>query len=753
MNLFTAILAALTGIIFYRAFLKMGLSLKISLTGALLFMLSNALIDQARATEVYVLNLLFFSINLWAAAEFRLKGGFKRGAFYFYTAGLGLSVHPYLFSISAITGFIWVLPGLYKNFKAFYKKYLILILFIIPGLMSYLYLPLSSMHTPPLMWGDMNTFKEVLDHLLRTKYGGLTVNNYSIKLFAHQFYEILRFLSGQLPLGLYLAGFVLLCIHSFNNIYKRAFKSPFFACALGAWAALLAPAVLINYDVTAKNIYITEPFYLTSLPMLAIFTAKAIELFTLWVSGYPGTAGFKKFTNQWGLTAIIAGFLYAWVFMSHPLTDHLEAPAAYVKNCLKSTSKNGSIFSGGDLLYLPWLKSKLIDKYRTDISVFQINGFIFQENPGLLKRLVNDAIKRGGAYITSPGDFEAGSGYIIKPWGFLYRIFHKNSLELENAAAQIPAWRWFDTGYLRSRGKDYLLRGIRRETREKFAEYLYSIDRPEDALKELQKSYEEAPEFEYSEYNFGCTLLNYKFYKEAEKQFKKACKRDPGHREAWLNLSIVQSRMDDYDNAVSNLRKYISINGGDALVYNNLAVFYSSKNLPDLAARAYLRALECDPEFKTSRMQLIRYYFEKNMFHEILKLTDQNIKTNSLDPEILYWHALALSRLYPNDPAMLTKALQTAGKSADLNISNPSPLVLMAQIFIRAGDNAKALEMYKIALSRGKRDPETLYNIAELARLSDPLLSKQYYEEVIKLSDERLGKKAEQRIREMNIEK
>jgi hypothetical protein len=63
------------------------------------------------------------------------------------------------------------------------------------------------------------------------------------------------------------------------------------------------------------------------------------------------------------------------------------------------------------------------------------------------------------------------------------------------------------------------------------------------------------------------------------------------------------------------------------------------------------------------------------------------------------------------------------------------------------------LEMYKIALSRGKRDPETLYNIAELARLSDPLLSKQYYEEVIKLSDERLGKKAEQRIREMNIEK
>jgi len=135
---------------------------------ALVLALSPTLWSQAVVAEVYTLNLFIFSLLVFLLLRWR-DGG-DRGFLYAgaFICGLGLGNHHTLLSLVPM---VFIAPLFVKgrDFKSAKLYTLMLPLFIL-GLTVYIYLPLRSMQSPPLDWGDPETVGRFFDVVLRRQF-------------------------------------------------------------------------------------------------------------------------------------------------------------------------------------------------------------------------------------------------------------------------------------------------------------------------------------------------------------------------------------------------------------------------------------------------------------------------------------------------------------------------------------------------------------------------------------------------------
>ena len=158
-GLIVILLEALTG----RLLLPAGI--------ALAFAFSRAVWDTAVVTEVYALNLLLTTAALAVAARARSRPvGFVAAA---YLVGLGAGNHPFALLAALPVAFLAALPESPGARGPFARRVPAMAGAFVLGLSVYLVLLARWSAGPALNWGGIRVAGDLVDHVLRTQYGGL----------------------------------------------------------------------------------------------------------------------------------------------------------------------------------------------------------------------------------------------------------------------------------------------------------------------------------------------------------------------------------------------------------------------------------------------------------------------------------------------------------------------------------------------------------------------------------------------------
>jgi tetratricopeptide (TPR) repeat protein len=168
----------------------------------------------------------------------------------------------------------------------------------------------------------------------------------------------------------------------------------------------------------------------------------------------------------------------------------------------------------------------------------------------------------------------------------------------------------------------------------------------------------------------GVAQLQMRHYREAERSFGRALKKQRDFAEARNNLGAIFYVQKKYSRAIEEYTKAIKLDGAEASFYNNLGTaYFASKDYPRALAE-YSRAIQLDPE----------------IFHRKSRV------------------GVAAQISSPGDRASFA--------------------YLLAKTYAHAGDNDSSLEYLRKAIEDGYRDINHVYQDQDFAILrKDPRFS------------------------------
>jgi tetratricopeptide (TPR) repeat protein len=743
----SACVAGSVAMVFVFIFM-LGTSLPAAVAGAAMYGLCDSVWSQALSSEVYGLHLLLLSLLLVTSMRAVIRPGRRSMALLGLVMGLGLSNHPYLLLTSMPCVAIIVLAGRGRGANLEKASVIAWLVSLVTGLLPYLYLPFRSMHAPPLMWGDMNSLSRVFEHILRRRYEGFMENPLSISRTWSQLESYFRGTFEQLPMGIAVTGMIFLVtilvwktmiyIRASGNsdgsasFEAEAAKESFMltlAVFTGFSAAVLAPMILVNYESNLKNIYIHEPFFSQS--YMYICTAIGFGFHFLFSIAPPSSHGSRVTLLLLVVVALVCFLPGMW--RDHDLSME-DGAYQYAMNYLRSAPADSTIFAGGDLFYMPWLYLRLVEKRSDHVNAFQVNGFVFQDNPALLVRLAQEAMAKGGAFFTGPEEIPQIPGHRVIPWGILLRL-----IPSDEKTGKAPKWSWLNTSILDRPCTDYLLRGQIRDMRTKLGALHWDAGDKEAAVRQFEEGSKATAGFERESYNLGCLYLERGLNDRAAQLFRQALEQDPLSEDCALNLSLALSRMGDGSGAVRVLRDFIRAGGTGKKIYNNLGALYLEAGVHELAVDNFARSGLAQAEANLVRTLLI-------MDREVqaFDCARQRIEASSTpQPALLYWGAVAALRREKPDDAGNALAFKWAGLAASLSPGDPDPVVLLGDIALALGRRQEALGYFERAIALGSEDQRMLFNMAFLLREEQPEKALEIYNKLASEAiDESLRKKA-----------
>ncbi len=174
-NLFSAVTSSLTVVVIYLACLKLTGNRLASASASLILAFSYLFWLYSLVAEVFSLNNLFVALIVLISLHIFEKPQNKK-LFYLLSFVFALALtnhHTIVLLAPALLFLIFA-----TNPKLLLQpKFLILnSLFIILGLLPYLYLPIRASADPILNWGDPDTVERFLHHILRKDYGTFTLS-------------------------------------------------------------------------------------------------------------------------------------------------------------------------------------------------------------------------------------------------------------------------------------------------------------------------------------------------------------------------------------------------------------------------------------------------------------------------------------------------------------------------------------------------------------------------------------------------
>lgn len=169
--------------------------------------------------EVFPLNVLITLGILFSALKFKRTGNINWFALILFLIGLGVSHHH---------TFVLMLPSVFilaknqiKKMVFSIKKIIILSCSLLFGLLPLIYLPVSFLGNPEIIWGEANTIKGFIAILTRQAYGSFVPGSFISDSPVHRFIQLINlnyFVLGDFTLVGYLAIIVGLII-----LYKSKF--------------------------------------------------------------------------------------------------------------------------------------------------------------------------------------------------------------------------------------------------------------------------------------------------------------------------------------------------------------------------------------------------------------------------------------------------------------------------------------------------------------------------------------------------
>ncbi len=309
----------------------------------------------------------------------------------------------------------------------------------------------------------------------------------------------------------------------------------------------------------------------------------------------------------------------------------------------------------------------------------------------------------------------------------------------------------------------------------------------------------------------GYAYININQPEEAVDLLSKAIALSPAYSAAYRERGFAYYLKSMHLKAIIDFRKAIELNSQDALAWNNLGLAYHALRLVTLSKEAINRAIDLSDDYAQAHLNLVHIYWlegETDVFsNEILKKTryhlkeymrlapdakinkevrkkvrwvDERIKSGSvmIVPETEKENRLSEKNMghtkrwvhdkLPED--LLEKEHITLGvmflrgeflkqaagefeKVVALNRKNANAFMILGAIYLKMGDNDKAISNYAAALTINPKTEEGNLGLGKAYLYNDDILKAKQQIRILKEKNSLLGETLEREIKAANKKK
>ena len=129
-----------------------------------------------------------------------------------------------------------------------------------------------------------------------------------------------------------------------------------------------------------------------------------------------------------------------------------------------------------------------------------------------------------------------------------------------------------------------------------------------EAVEELRKALDLAPDSPRERLNYGLALLKAGKTAEGIKELEAVQKQAPEIPHPWFNLGIVYKQESEYEKALQQFERMVALVPDEPMTHYNLGVLYKLTDKPDLALKHFERAADLNSYFAAPRFQLFNSY-------------------------------------------------------------------------------------------------------------------------------------------------
>jgi tetratricopeptide (TPR) repeat protein len=127
-------------------------------------------------------------------------------------------------------------------------------------------------------------------------------------------------------------------------------------------------------------------------------------------------------------------------------------------------------------------------------------------------------------------------------------------------------------------------------------------------------------------YGLATVFFQLRELTSAAHHFKEVTRLDPLRAGAYINLGAVQNLLQQYDEAVTVLRRGLQLDSARVEGYYNLGVVYRNLGQDDLAMQAYREALRLNPRMADAQLNLANLLFGRQNFRQAMQHYEEALK-------------------------------------------------------------------------------------------------------------------------------
>lgn len=511
----------------------------------LAFAFSRGVWQSAVVTEVYALNLLLTVAALLAAVLARRDRPrlFLLAA---YLIGLGVANHPLVLLVGLPVLALASVPrgaagsitaGSFARWPGMAAVFLL-------GLTVYVYLPVRVDQGPQANWGELRSFGDILDHVLRAQYGGLgeasADASFGVRL--RVFFEVVN---GSVPVLFWiLAALGVVGAARSGHARRAGLAVAFFALAGPATAAA------IRYEDTFLDHSVVTVFFLPAVLALFLLVGLGLAAVRSWLDARLSAPSLGALCVGAAAALLPAAFQLGTQYRA---CDRSRSTFAldYADRVLRDLPADSWLFVKGDNACFALYYAQQVLGLRPDVTLvdrtMNLNVEAYGEEIAALSRVARRRAREARememvfgdvdrpVFFTEETDALSFAGCRVVPSGYVTQLLRpgERAVAMQAGAESLAP---IDTG-------DFLETHFAAATLYREGQWLVREGRDEVARERYDRAASLATEIPPILRNIGLARLELQDWDAAERMFRAALELEPDNEDALYNLAVLCSQL------------------------------------------------------------------------------------------------------------------------------------------------------------------------------------------------------------------
>lgn len=236
-----------------------------------------------------------------------------------------------------------------------------------------------------------------------------------------------------------------------------------------------------------------------------------------------------------------------------------------------------------------------------------------------------------------------------------------------------------------------------------------SMGRADEALANLNKGFELAPNHFGILSTLGSYYLNNNDFNNALKYAQKAVDEHPKNADAYFNIAIMYIQMQRQQEAVPVLNKAVELNPNLSHAHYNLGCLYYGNQQLEQAVACFEKVLDIDPNFLAANINMGQACLDLQVYEKAIKYYEKALELDASRVDLYASLGMAYHALKKFDEAQpyFEKTLKHQPDNIDAK-------VLLANVYRDKGLNDQAQELYQQVVDQVPQHPIALVNLKQL---------------------------------------